>query len=49
LFSPHIVFRLQIPPFVKARTVLEGIEPKNEDKKEIKEVSTVLDVKNLTL
>lgn len=49
LFFPHILFRLEIPPFVKARTVLEGIELKNEDKKEIKKVITVLEVKNLTL
>ncbi|XP_048013776.1 endonuclease 8-like 1 [Megalobrama amblycephala] len=32
----EILFRLQIPPFTKARTVLEGIELKEEDKKEIK-------------
>lgn len=39
----EILFRLQIPPFVKARTVLEGIELKNENKKEIKKVITVLE------
>ncbi|XP_056120883.1 endonuclease 8-like 1 isoform X2 [Rhinichthys klamathensis goyatoka] len=35
----EILFRLQIPPFVKARTVLEGIELKIEDKKEIKKTT----------
>lgn len=49
LFSPNILFRLQIPPFVKARTVLEGTELENENKKEIKKVITVLEAKNLTL
>ncbi|XP_051739392.1 endonuclease 8-like 1 isoform X8 [Ctenopharyngodon idella] len=32
----EILFRLQIPPFTKARTILEGIELKDEDKKNIK-------------
>ncbi|KAK7121330.1 hypothetical protein R3I93_022427 [Phoxinus phoxinus] len=35
----EILFRLQIPPFVKARTVLEGIEIINEDKKEVKKTT----------
>lgn len=39
----EILFRLQIPPFAKARTVLEGIELKVEDKKEIKKMITVLE------
>lgn len=49
LFSPHIILRLQIPPFVKARTVLEGIEQKDEDKKEIKKKIAVLEVNNRTI
>ncbi|XP_067235374.1 endonuclease 8-like 1 [Chanodichthys erythropterus] len=35
----EILFRLQIPPFTKARMVLEGIELKDEDKKEIKKTT----------
>lgn len=31
----EILFRLQIPPFEKARTVLERLELKDEDKKEV--------------
>lgn len=44
-FFPPILFRLQIPPFVKARTVLEGLVPKDEDKKKI----TVVEVKEFDL
>ncbi|XP_067291879.1 endonuclease 8-like 1 [Pseudorasbora parva] len=39
----EILFRLQIPPFAKARTVLEGIELKDKDKKKIKKEITVLE------
>ncbi len=44
-FILPILFRLQIPPFVKARTVLEGLVPKDEDKKKIK----VVEVKEFDL
>ncbi|XP_043084292.1 endonuclease 8-like 1 [Puntigrus tetrazona] len=37
----EILFRLQIPPFVKARTVLEGLVLKHEDKKKVKMEITV--------
>ncbi|XP_066524178.1 endonuclease 8-like 1 [Hoplias malabaricus] len=32
----EILYRMKIPPFVKARTVLEGLAAKNEDTKEVK-------------
>lgn len=35
LFLTHF-FRSQIPPFVNARTVLQGLEPKDDDKKKVK-------------
>ncbi|KAI4872188.1 hypothetical protein NFI96_031030 [Prochilodus magdalenae] len=34
----EILFRLNIPPFVKARSVLEGLVIKDEDTKEVKEI-----------
>lgn len=48
-FPPPILFRLQIPPFVKARTVLEGLVLKDEDKKEVKKEITVVEVKEFDL
>ncbi|XP_051979045.1 endonuclease 8-like 1 [Xyrauchen texanus] len=37
----EILYRLRIPPFVKARTVLEGLEPEDEEKKIVKQEITV--------
>ncbi|XP_051548847.1 endonuclease 8-like 1 [Myxocyprinus asiaticus] len=37
----EILYRLRIPPFVKARTVLEGLEPVDEEKKKVKKEMTV--------
>ncbi|XP_016145763.1 endonuclease 8-like 1 isoform X1 [Sinocyclocheilus grahami] len=39
----EILFRLQIPPFVKARTVLEGLVLKDEDKNKVKKEITVVE------
>lgn len=39
----EILFRLQIPPFVKARTVLEGLELNDEDKNKVKKEITVVE------
>ncbi|KAK2867340.1 hypothetical protein Q8A67_025457 [Cirrhinus molitorella] len=39
----EIMFRLQIPPFVKARTVLEGLVLKDEDKKKVKKKIEVVE------
>lgn len=47
--SPPILFRLQIPPFVKARTVLEGLVLKDEDKNKVKKEITVVEVKESDL
>ncbi|KAG9281019.1 endonuclease 8-like 1 [Astyanax mexicanus] len=35
----EILYRLNIPPFMKARTVLEGLLPEDEDTKEVKEAA----------
>ncbi|XP_056307640.1 endonuclease 8-like 1 [Danio aesculapii] len=44
----EILFRLQIRPFEKARTVLEGLELKDDDKKKVKKEISVAETTDTT-